>query len=81
MTGKLLVTGASGHLGAGVLRHLLDTFNVPASSIVAGSRDTPSWPTLAGRGVETRKVDFNDAGTLEALFPASTADDHLNRRA
>ncbi|WP_394690064.1 NmrA family NAD(P)-binding protein [Hoeflea sp.] len=68
MTGKLLVTGASGHLGAGVLRHLLDTFNVPASSIVAGSRDTSKLADLAARGVETRKVDFNDPASLEAAF-------------
>lgn len=64
MTGKLLVTGASGQLGAAVLHHLIDTYKVPASTIVAGSRDVAKLTDLASRGVETRKVDFNDAGTL-----------------
>jgi NAD(P)H dehydrogenase (quinone) len=68
MTGKLLVTGASGQLGAAVLRHLIDTCEVPASTIVAGSRDTARLSALAERGVETRRVDFNDAGTLASAF-------------
>jgi NAD(P)H dehydrogenase (quinone) len=68
MTGKLLVTGASGQLGAAVLRHLIDTCKVPASTIVAGSRDTARLSALAERGVETRRVDFNDAGTLTSAF-------------
>jgi NAD(P)H dehydrogenase (quinone) len=68
MTGKLLVTGASGQLGAAVLRHLIDTCKVPASTIVAGSRDTARLSALAERGVETRRVDFNDAGTLASAF-------------
>jgi NAD(P)H dehydrogenase (quinone) len=68
MTGKLLVTGASGQLGAAVLRHLIDTCKVPASTIVAGSRDTARLSALVERGVETRRVDFNDAGTLASAF-------------
>lgn len=68
MTGKLLVTGASGQLGAAVLRHLIDTCKVPASTIIAGSRDVAKLSDLASRGVEVRKVDFNDADTLSEAF-------------
>ena len=67
MTGKLLVTGASGQLGALVMHHLLDTFNVPASSIIAGSRDTAKLADLAARGVETRRVDFDDASLADSF--------------
>lgn len=68
MTGKLLVTGASGQLGAAVLHHLIDSYKVPASTIVAGSRDVAKLSDLTARGVETREVDFNDAGTLASAF-------------
>ncbi|MEM5473493.1 SDR family oxidoreductase [Hoeflea sp. AS60] len=64
MTGKLLVTGASGQLGAAVVRHLLETFKVAASSLVAGSRDTAKLSDLASRGVEIRRVDFDDQASL-----------------
>ena len=64
MTGKLLVTGASGQLGAAVMHHLLDSYKVPASSIIAGSRDPAKLAELAERGVETRRVDFDDAPSL-----------------
>lgn len=67
MTGKLLVTGASGKLGAAVVHHLLDTFNVPASSLIAGSRDTARLAELAARGVETRAVDFDDASLADSF--------------
>lgn len=67
MTGKLLVTGASGKLGAAVMQHLLDTYNVPASSLIAGSRDTAKLGDLAARGVETRAVDFDDASLAESF--------------
>jgi NAD(P)H dehydrogenase (quinone) len=68
MTGKLLVTGASGQLGAAVMHHLLDTYHIPASSIIAGSRDVSKLSGPASRGVEVRKVDFNEADTLAQAF-------------
>ena len=67
MTGKLLVTGASGQLGTRVVHHLLETFDIPADQIIAGSRDTARLADVAAKGVETRRVDFDDAG-LEASF-------------
>lgn len=70
MTGKLLVTGASGKLGAAVVHHLLDTFHVPASSLIAGSRDPARLADIAARGVETRAVDFDDAALAEGFAGA-----------
>ena len=65
---KILVTGASGHLGSLVIKHLLETENVPASDIVAGSRDTTKLQALADKGIETREVDFDTPATLEPAF-------------
>lgn len=65
MTGKLLVTGASGQLGTRVLHHLIETFKVPVSNIIAGSRDTAKLTDLTARGVETRRVDFEDAASMK----------------
>ena len=68
MTGKILVTGASGQLGSRVLHHLLATRAVEASAIVAGSRDPARLSDLAGKGVETRRIDFDDAASLSEGF-------------
>ncbi len=65
---KILVTGASGQLGQAVIRHLLETYGVAASDIVAASRDTSKLSALAAKGVETRKADFDDAASLAAAF-------------
>lgn len=71
---KILVTGASGHLGGLVIHHLLETENVPASEVVAGSRDPSKLKALADKGIETRQVDFDTADTL---VPAFTGIDRL----
>ncbi|WP_156462567.1 NmrA family NAD(P)-binding protein [Rhizobium sp. Leaf262] len=68
MMSKILVTGASGQLGQAVIRHLLETYDVAASDIVAASRDTAKLSALAAKGVETRKADFDDAASLAAAF-------------
>ncbi|MCY0146284.1 SDR family oxidoreductase [Hoeflea sp. G2-23] len=68
MTGKLLITGASGHLGGLVIRHLLDSHKLPASTLIAGSRDPAKLDNLAKLGVEARRVDFDDAASLADSF-------------
>jgi len=68
MAEKILVTGASGHLGGLIVKHLLAR-GVAPSNIIAGSRDTAKLADLAAKGVETRVVDFND----EARLPAALA--------
>ncbi|MCL6708182.1 SDR family oxidoreductase [Pseudomonas sp. R2.Fl] len=70
---RILVTGASGHLGRLVIESLLASGKVAASDIVAGSRDTAKLADLAARGVETRRVDFEDAN----LAPAFSGIDRL----
>ncbi len=65
---KILVTGAAGHLGRLVIKHLIESQNVSPSDIVAGSRDTAKLADLAAQGVGTRRVDFDDKASLEAAF-------------
>ena len=62
------VTGASGRFGQRVLHHLLHTLGVPASRIVAASRDPQKLADWAARGVALRKLDFDDAATMPAAF-------------
>ncbi len=66
----LLVTGASGHLGKRVLEVLLAR-GVPASSIIATTRDISKLKDFASRGVALRAVDFNDkAATVKGFAGA-----------
>src|SRR6195952_4378023 len=68
MSNTLLVTGAAGQLGQSVIRHLIETFNVSPSSIIAATRSPDKLSSLAAKGVVTRKVDFDDTTGLEAAF-------------
>jgi NAD(P)H dehydrogenase (quinone) len=61
----LLVTGASGNLGRAAVEELLAR---GATRVIAGTRDTAKLADLAARGVEIRKVDFNDPANLPAAF-------------
>ncbi len=65
---KILVTGAAGHLGRLVIKHLIESQKLSPSDIVAGSRDPAKLADLAGLGVGTRRVDFDDKPSLEAAF-------------
>ncbi|MCQ1572070.1 SDR family oxidoreductase [Neorhizobium galegae] len=65
---KLLVTGAAGHLGRAVLRHLVETSKVAAADIVAASRDPNKLADLAANGLETRTADFDDEAGLVKAF-------------
>lgn len=68
MSDKLLVTGASGHLGQLVIAHLLDTLKVPAERIIATTRKPEKLAALAARGVTVRAADFDDIGSLASAF-------------
>ena len=61
----LLVTGASGHLGRAAVEELLAR---GATKIIAGTRDPSKLADLADKGVDIRKVDFNDPASLPAAF-------------
>ena len=65
---KLLVTGASGHLGQGVLSHLLDTLKVPSARVIATTRKPDAMAAWAARGVEIRPADFDDEASLDRAF-------------
>ncbi|MGE8102556.1 SDR family oxidoreductase [Allorhizobium sp. NPDC080224] len=68
MTAKYLVTGASGQLGQRVVHHLLETSGVAAGDIIAASRKPEQLVDLAAKGVLVRRVDFDDAASMEAAF-------------
>lgn len=64
----LLVTGASGHLGGAVVRHLLDTLRLPAERLIVTSRSPDALAELAARGVTVRAADFDQPATLAGAF-------------
>jgi NAD(P)H dehydrogenase (quinone) len=68
MPKTLLVTGASGQLGRGVINHLLDSLKVPANRIVATTRTPANLADLAARGVTIRAADFDDQASLAKAF-------------
>lgn len=66
---SIVVTAASGHLGRLVVSSLLSR-GVPASDIVATSRDVSALAGLAAQGVRVRRLDYADPSTIEgALEP------------
>ena len=64
---SIVVTAASGQLGRLTVEALL-TRGVPASGIVATSRDVTRIKDLADRGVEVRRADFAEPDSLPAAF-------------
>lgn len=68
MAAKLLVTGASGKLGRGVIEHLIADQHVPAKDIIAVTRDPSKLGDLASQGIDVRKGDLSDAGSLAKAF-------------
>jgi len=68
MSDKLLVTGASGNLGRRVIEHLLTTLEVEPGRIVAATRSPEQLADFAAKGIETRKVDFDDEASLGTAF-------------
>ena len=68
MSQKILVTGASGQLGRGVIHHLLESQGVAPDETIAVTRDPAKLADLAARGVSVRVGDFSDAAALPAAF-------------
>ena len=64
----LLVTGASGKLGGAVVRHLLDTLQVPAERLIVTTRNPDSLADFAARGVTVRSADFDQPDMLATAF-------------
>ncbi|MDQ1646547.1 MAG: hypothetical protein QOJ50_2731, partial [Cryptosporangiaceae bacterium] len=63
----IAVTGASGHFGQLAVEALLAR-GVPAGEIAAVARTPEKIAGLAGRGVQVRKADYADPGSLDAAF-------------
>lgn len=63
MSNKILITGASGGLGGGVLDTLLKL--VPADRLVAVGRNAAKMERFAKAGVDVRIADFDDAAATE----------------
>ncbi|WP_410768882.1 SDR family oxidoreductase [Fontibacillus sp. BL9] len=63
---KILVTGATGKLGAKVVEQLLKT--VPANELAVSVRDPLKAEGLRNRGVDVRHGDFDHPETLETAF-------------
>ena len=62
----IVVTGANGQLGRGIVESLLG--RVSPDDIVASVRDAGKAADLADRGVEVRIGDFADPGSLKDAF-------------
>lgn len=65
MSRTLLVTGAAGKLGRLTLDALLVSTR---DKIVAGSRDPSKLADFAAKGVEVRRLDFDDEASLNSGF-------------
>ena len=64
------LSGANGHLGHLVLKHLLT--QVPANQIIATTRDPQQLADIASLGVVVRRADFSDPTTLAAAFAGAS---------
>ncbi len=64
---KILVTGATGHLGTSILNHILEN-NTQGHTILASARNVDKARDFAARGVEVRHADFDDPASLEHAF-------------
>jgi NAD(P)H dehydrogenase (quinone) len=65
--GKILVTGASGHIGRLTLQHLLKK-NVAPRDLIGLVRDPAKADDLKALGIELRQGDYLDPSSLEAAF-------------
>jgi NAD(P)H dehydrogenase (quinone) len=63
---KIMVTGATGKLGAKVVETLLKS--VPANQLAVSVREPGKAESLRSRGVEVRQGDFGRPETLSAAF-------------
>ena len=63
---RILVTGATGQLGSGVVAALLE--QVPAAEVAVSVRNPEKADGLRARGVHVRQGDFDDPASLDRAF-------------
>lgn len=63
---KILITGATGHLGSAVIRQLLT--KTTANRIVAFARDAGKAAAISAKGVDVRLGDFDDTASLDTAM-------------
>lgn len=66
----IIVTGATGQLGAQIVERLLT--RVPAEQIGVSVRDVDKAADLAARGVRVRHGNYSDPGSLKNAFEGAT---------
>ncbi|MCJ1383384.1 hypothetical protein MMC17_006497 [Xylographa soralifera] len=64
---QILITGATGGLGASVLSHLHSVLP-PTSTLIASSSRPSTAPSFIARGIKFRHADYSDPATLRAAF-------------
>ncbi|MBT2535638.1 SDR family oxidoreductase [Arthrobacter sp. ISL-69] len=64
---SIVIAGATGQLGRLVVGELLQR-GVPAGEIVAGGRSAEQLADLAGLGVRTASVDYNDPASVDSAL-------------
>ena len=74
MSAKVIVTGASGHIGFHVASALLDKGYEVHLTL---RRETPFTDRLRARGASTHVVDFDDPAALRAIFTGAACLFHL----
>ncbi|MCJ1402934.1 hypothetical protein MMC11_006155 [Xylographa trunciseda] len=64
---QILITGATGGLGAAVLSNL-HALLPPTSTLIASSSRPATGPSFTARGISFRHADYSDPATLRAAF-------------
>jgi len=64
---SIVVTGATGQLGRLAVESLLDR-GIPARQVVATGRDTSKLADFEARGVDVRRMEFDDLASIKAAF-------------
>lgn len=67
---SIVITGASGQLGRGVIDHALNT--VQASDLILVTRSPDALADYANQGASVRHGDFNEPSSLTAAFAGGT---------
>jgi NAD(P)H dehydrogenase (quinone) len=65
---KILVTGASGHLGEAVANFLLKKTSVNNIAVLVRDSESDKAKTFKAKGIEVRKGDYNDYNSLVNAF-------------